>query len=135
MMVFKTFFRSLKHASHGLRDVAREEASFRLQIMISLVVIGLAILLKLATWEFILIVLLCGAIMVLEVINSVMERFVDALQPRLSLMVRQVKDMMAGAVLLTALTAAVVGFVIFYPHFYALLCAILDICEQRLGGF
>jgi diacylglycerol kinase len=70
--------------------------------------------------------------MVLEIVNSIMERFADAVQPRMSSMVREVKDMMAGAVFLTALTAAAIGIMIFYPHFKTLLYAILG--EVSLWG-
>jgi undecaprenol kinase len=119
------FFRSLRHAVRGLIDVARAEQSFRFQIFISLIVLCFALLLPLATWERVLVILLCGAVMVLEIVNSIMERFADAVQPRLSSMVREIKDMMAGAVFLAALTAAVIGVMIFYPHLSTLVYAIL----------
>lgn len=125
------FVRSLKHAIRGLRDVAHDEQSFRIQISVSIVVIGLSWLLPLDTWERILVILLCAAVMVLEVLNSIMERFADAVQPRLSPMVREVKDMMAGAVFLTSLTAGVVGVLIFYPHVLEMVYVILKLCGGR----
>ena len=126
MSPLKRFFRSIRHALRGLFDVARAEQSFRLQILISILVIACSVILPLNTWERILVLLLCSAVMVLEILNSIMERFADAVQPRLSPMVREVKDMMAGAVFLTALTSGAVGLMIFYPHFHALVYAILE---------
>lgn len=131
MSPLRLFVRSLRHALRGLLDVARAEQSFRIQIFISLLAVCFSLLLPLSTWERILVLLLCSAVMVLEVLNSIMERFADAVQPRLSSMVREVKDMMAGAVFLTALTAGVIGVMIFYPHFYDLVCAILESCGGR----
>lgn len=131
MSPLRLFFRSLRHATRGILDVARAEQSFRFQISISIIVICISWLLPLETWERVLVLLLCSAVMVLEILNSIMERFADAVQPRLSPMVREVKDMMAGAVFLTALTAGAVGIMIFYPHFYTLVCAILDFCGGR----
>lgn len=129
MSRFRLFLRSLRYAVRGIQDVARTEQSFRLQLAISFFAVGLAVLLPLAVWERILVILLCCAVLVLEIVNSIMERFADAAHPRLSSMVREIKDMMAGAVLLTAATAGIVGAMIFLPHFYDLACAILIICK------
>ncbi len=131
MNSLKHFFRSVRHALRGLIDLFRQEQSFRLQVLIAILVLLLTVVFPLEMWEQILIVLLCAAVLILEILNSLMERFVDALQPRLSSMVREVKDMMAGAVLITALTSAVVGGIIFYPHIYNLVCAILGSCGGR----
>ncbi|HRH32447.1 MAG TPA: diacylglycerol kinase family protein [bacterium] len=131
MSAFRLFLRSMRHALRGISDVAKAEQSFRLQLAIALLTLGLAIILPLLTWERILVLLLCSAVLVLEILNSIMERFADAVQPRLSPMVREVKDMMAGAVFLTAVTAGVIGVMIFYPHFYNLACAILESCGGR----
>lgn len=121
----RRFFRSLKHALRGLLEIARAEQSFRLQIFVAVIVVCLAWILPLNTWERILVLLLCSAVLVLEILNSIMERFADAVQPRLSSMVGEVKDMMAGAVLLAALTAGIIGVMIFYPHLVRLVYAIL----------
>lgn len=126
MSPIRLFIRSVRHALQGLLDVARAEQSFRFQIGISIIVIAFSVLLPLNTWERILVLLLCSAVMVLEILNSIMERFADAVQPRLSPMVREVKDMMAGAVFLTALTSGAIGLMIFYPHFVTLLYVILE---------
>ena len=131
MSPVRLFVRSVKHASRGLLDIARAEQSFRIQIFVSVIVICFSWLLPLDTWERVLVLLLCSAVMVLEILNSIMERFADAVQPRLSSMVKEIKDMMAGAVFLAALTAGVIGIMIFWPHFYALACAILESCGGR----
>ncbi len=133
MSPVRLFFRSVRHALQGIRDVAHDEQSFRLQLVISLLAIGLAFLLPFEVWERVLVILLCTAVLVLEMLNSIMERFADAVQPRLGSMVREVKDMMAGAVLLTACTAGVIGAMIFWPHFYEIACAILAICKGSGG--
>ena len=131
MSPIRLFARSVRHAWRGLLDVARAEQSFRLQLAASGLVVVLAFTLPLVSWERILVILLCSAVLVLEIVNSIMERFADAVQPRLSSMVREIKDMMAGAVFLTSLTALVIGIMIFYPHFVDIVCAILQVCGGR----
>lgn len=120
MIMIKQFIRSLKHAIDGLRFVASREQSFRLQIFVAIFVLVAVAVLDLAIWQKILLILLVCAVLVLEVINSIFERIADALKPRLNPVVKEVKDMMAGAVLLTAVTSAVVAAMIFWPYFQSL---------------
>lgn len=131
MNPIRLFIRSLRHAMRGIVDVARAEQSFRLQLIAAGFTLGLAGVLPLETWERILVLLLCSAVLVLEILNSIMERFADAVQPRLSPMVREIKDMMAGAVFLTALTSGIIGIMIFAPHLQKLFCDILELCGGR----
>ena len=109
------FFRSLGYALEGLREVARREQSFRLQLLAAVVVAVAVSFLHLAAWQNILLILMVSAVLVLEVINSIFERIADALKPRLSPVVKEVKDMMAGAVLIASLTAVLVAAMIFWP--------------------
>lgn len=100
----------------GLVSVAKQEMSFRVQLLGAVVVVLLVIFVPLDTWQRILLILMTAAVLVLEVINTIFERIADALKPRLSPVVREVKDMMAGAVLLTAITAFVVAVMIFWSY-------------------
>jgi len=125
-MIVKRFFRSLKHALDGLRFVAIRELSFRLQLFAAIVVLALVFILDLIIWQKILLILLVCAVLVLEVINSIFERIADALKPRLNPVVKEVKDMMAGAVLLTAVTSVVVAIMIFWPYVSAYFGALSD---------
>ena len=81
--------------------------------------IGLFVL-DLAVWEQIILILLSAAVLIMEVLNSIVERITDGLKPRLSPMVKEVKDMMAGAVLLTVLASSIIGLMIFVPALLAL---------------
>lgn len=125
----RTFFKSLRHAFRGLRDLFWAEQSFRIQVLVALLVLSFVVYLDLEVWERILLLLLTAAVIILEIINSIIERVADAVQPRLSPMVREVKDMMAGAVFLAALVAAIIGTVILYPPIAEIACDILDFCK------
>lgn len=71
-----------------------------------------------AVWEKILLILMVAAVLVLEVMNSIIERLSDALKPRLHPIIKEIKDMMAGAVLLTALTSVAVAILIFSSYLF-----------------
>jgi diacylglycerol kinase len=118
----RLFLKSLRHAWRGLCDVAREEQSFRLQLFMGAVVMLCVVTLPLLVWERILLTLLVVSVLVLEIVNSIFERLADAVHPRMHPTVREIKDMMAGAVLLAACTSAIVGCVIIFPHLLALFC-------------
>src|SRR3989338_6803456 len=102
-------FQSFRHAFRGVVVAFEQELSFRLQLVAGLVVLSAAWVFKVRPSEWIILIFLVGAVLVLELINSVFERLADAFKPRLHPMVRDVKDLMAATVLFVALTAAVIG--------------------------
>jgi diacylglycerol kinase len=115
MMNLFQFLRSFRHALSGLRDIATHEQSFRIQIFCGTVISISLFFLHLPLWENVLLILLIASILVLEVINSIFERITDALKPRLSPVVKEIKDMMAGAVLIASCASAVIAFLLFFP--------------------
>lgn len=115
-----TMIKSFRAALSGIALAFREERSFRIQTGAALVVVGLMIWLPLKPWEYIILALCIGLVLVLELLNTVFERFVDMVKPRLHSYVEVVKDLMAGAVLVMSAAAAVVGLIIFVPHLWSL---------------
>ena len=110
------FSRSLHHALRGIRLAFLSERSFRLQTIAAIFVIIAMLAFPLRLQERILLLLLIGSILVLELINSVFERLVDAFKPRIHPLVKDMKDLMAAAVLVASCIAAIVGALIFFPH-------------------
>jgi len=135
MISFTTFGRSFRHAIRGLGDIARAEQSFRLQLIVALLILVLTFFVDLDQWEKILLILLVAAVLVLEIVNTILERIADAVEPRVSPMVREIKDMMAGAVLITALTSALVGFMILGPHILTIFDELREAVWYTFGNF
>jgi diacylglycerol kinase len=120
MNLWKDFRSSIGHACDGLLLAFRQEQSFRIQIVAALAAGILAFLFPLSRSERSLIVLAIGAVLVLELINSTIERFVDMVKPRVYEYARHVKDLSAAAVLVMAVTAGVLAAIIFWPYLYLL---------------
>lgn len=116
MIKMKELLQSFKHALRGVRVVFRTEQSFRIQVVIAILVIFAGWFLHLNEFEFIVILSASAAVLVLELINSIFERIVDVFKPRVSPIVRDIKDIMAGTVLVAVTVAVLVGLVIFVPH-------------------
>ncbi|MBU4453424.1 diacylglycerol kinase [Patescibacteria group bacterium] len=106
----------MKYAFRGIFKVMAREHSFRVQVVAGAIVFIIILFVPLQVWERIVLLLLVGAVLVLEMINSIFERLSDGLKPRLNDMVKDVKDMMAGAVLITAFVACIVAIMILYPY-------------------
>jgi undecaprenol kinase len=120
MMNPRLLLRSFRHALHGVALAFRTEQSFRVQALVALVVVSLGLWLGVSRTEWVVLLLLIALVLVLELINSVFERLTDAFKPRLHPIVHEVKDLMAGTVLIGAVLSAVVGLMIFLPRLAAL---------------
>jgi len=108
--------RSFRAAGRGVQIALNEERTFRVMTACALLVVAAICLLPLATSERIILLLVTGSVLVLELLNTAIERFTDLVKPRLSLYVRDVKDLMAAAVLLASGIAAAIACLIIGPH-------------------
>lgn len=107
---------SFLHAGQGLLLAFKREQSFRLQLVAALLVLILLLLLPLERWERSLLILASGAVLVLELLNSVVERFVDMVKPRVHEYAKEIKDLAAAAVFVMACTAVIIALIIFWPY-------------------
>ena len=87
---------SLTHALRGVRVVFVAEQSFRLQVIAAIAVVAAGFYFQVTSNEFVILMLLIGAILSLEMINSIFERIVDSFKPRIHPIVKDIKDIMAG---------------------------------------
>lgn len=113
----KKFKKSLKCAFRGIIYVIKNERNFRIELMIAAVIVFLIFFIKLKGWEAIILILMIMWVLITELINTVLERVVDILKPRIHPYARLVKDIMASVVLISCLIAVIVGVVIFLPYF------------------
>jgi diacylglycerol kinase len=81
-----------------------------------LIVLILALYFNVKVWEAVALLLVIMLVLVLELINSIFERIVDVLKPRMHPYVEVVKDIMSATVLIASLGAIIVGILIFYPY-------------------
>ncbi|HBB37540.1 MAG: Diacylglycerol kinase [Candidatus Magasanikbacteria bacterium GW2011_GWD2_43_18] len=115
-MHIRHFFFSLGYALRGVWYVYRNEQNFRFQILAAIIVGILAWYFPLNDAERILVLLLIMLILILELVNSAIEKFTDIVKPRLHQHVQIVKDIMAGTVLVASVGSIILGLMIFVPH-------------------
>lgn len=116
MMSVKTLLASFAHAWRGLRYVWRHEQNFRIQTFFGLVVIVFAYVLGVSKAEYVVLIGLILLILLLEILNSALEKFIDVLTPRLDQQVGLVKDILAAMVLCAAIGSMIIGCIIFIPY-------------------
>lgn len=87
-----------------------------MQTAAALFIMALVLVVDLSVGERVVVLFVAMFVLVLELINSSVERLVDLLKPRLHEYAGDIKDLMAGAVLLASLFALLIGAVIFAPH-------------------
>jgi diacylglycerol kinase (ATP) len=113
--------KSFSYAFKGIALLIKTQHNFRIHLFAGIVVIAAGIILGLSILEWIVIVLTIGLVMAAEIINSVIEELVDLISPEHSEKAGIIKDMAAGAVLITAIAAAIVGGIVFIPKILDLL--------------
>lgn len=111
----------LKYAINGLKEAFTYERNFRIHLIISCFVIIVSVFLKLTQVEWIIILLAIFMVLIMELINSVIERIIDYVKPEQHPSAKIIKDIAAGIVLLSAILSIVLGLFIFIPKIFNLL--------------
>ena len=115
----KHFIRSFEFALTGMETVYREERNMRTHTIAGIRTIIAGIIFRLNRWEWLWILLSIFLVLVMEMINTAFENVVDMVTDfHFHSIGKKIKDMAAGAVLLTACFAIIVGMFIFLPKIY-----------------
>ena len=112
---------SFKYAFNGLKILLREEHNFRIHIVLGLAVIILAIALDINSIEWSIIILSIALVVTVETINSAIENMADFLTLENNNHIKKIKDLSAGAVLVSSLSSLIIGLPIFIPKLTSLL--------------
>jgi diacylglycerol kinase len=117
----RTLIKSFRYAVKGFTYALKHEQNFRIQTCIGVCVIIAAGVFRVEAWEVVALTGMVVAVLVLEIANTVIEKLIDLLKPRMEQYAGIVKDLMATAVLLTSIGAIIVGLTIFLPYILPLL--------------
>lgn len=118
----KHFIASLEFALQGIKTVFKEERNMRTHVLMGIiaVVIGIVFGLSIAEWLWLLLVIFL--VLVVEIINTVFENVVDMFTDfHFHPIGKKIKDMAAGAVLLTSGFAVIVGLLLFVPKIWQII--------------
>ncbi len=113
--------RSFRYAFQGLWWLVREEHNSWIHLAFVVVLIPAGFILHLSPVEWTLIILCMGLVLGMELVNSAIERLADKISTERDPVIGKIKDLSAGAVLISAIAAAIVGLIILVPKFLILI--------------
>lgn len=118
MINFVRLIKSFKYSFKGVVYAWKEEQNFRIHTFVSVIVIFLMIYFKISFLEAMVLIIVMSLVLLAELVNSIFERIVDILKPRLHPYAEKIKDMMAATVLVTSVAAVAIGIIIFLPKIF-----------------
>ncbi len=121
VLSIKRLRKSFGYAFKGIDDVIEHEPNMKIHVVVAILVVIMAIILKVSIIEWIILVLLIGAVLAAETINTTIENLVDMYTKEYDEKAKIVKDTAAGTVLILAITSAIIGLIIFIPKIIYLL--------------
>lgn len=114
----KRFFSSFGYAWAGLRRAWSEQPNLRFHTVAAAIVIAVAFYFQVSAGEWVALGLTIGLVVTAELINTAIENLVDLISPENNPLAGKIKDVAAGAVLVSAVTAIVVGCIIFAKYIF-----------------
>ncbi|MCK5757561.1 MAG: diacylglycerol kinase family protein [Clostridiales bacterium] len=111
----KKIIKSFKDAIKGILYIYKTQRNFRIQTVCFVIATATAFILKLSLAEIAIIIFAGGLVMVGEMINTGMETLVDLISPEYHPLAGRIKDIAAGAVLVSSIIAVIIGIIIFLP--------------------
>jgi len=112
----KNRLKSFVYAFKGIKQVVVSQHNMWIHIVFALLAIALGFMFEINATEWIAIVLSIGLVLTAEIFNTAIESLVDLISPNFNEKAGKIKDIAAAAVLITAITAVIIGMIIFSPH-------------------
>lgn len=113
---FKKQIRSFGYAWKGIKSCVGKEQNLSFHLIATVVVVTAGWLWHITRTEWMIVLLCIGMVIAAELFNSAIERLVNLVSPERHPLAGQVKDIAAGAVLVCAVAAAIIGLIVFIPY-------------------
>ena len=122
MSKFSTFIvgrlRGCGYAIKGTLILLKTEPSIQVQAVIAIVMTALGFYNNITGIEWILQTFAIGLVMSVEGVNTAIEAIADFIHPDFHNKIGFIKDIAAGAVFIAAITAVIIGCIIYYPYLF-----------------
>lgn len=120
--MIKERLQSFKFALKGIRLLFLSETNARIHLAFTFLVIAGGLFFSVSWTEWCLLVLAITMVLCAEGMNTAIEYLTDLVSPNFHELAGKTKDVAAGAVLIAAIGAAVLGCMIFLPKIWAYFC-------------
>jgi diacylglycerol kinase (ATP) len=112
----KKITRSVKTAFRGILRVYGTEISFRIQFWFGVIVLTQTFYWPIGEMKRLILILLVFLMLITEIVNTAFEKLFDEIEKRYHSKIGYLKDILAGAALLMAISSATIGIIILWPY-------------------
>ena len=110
--------KSLTYAIRGIYVVVSSQPNAWIQALALIVILAAGIYFDFTQAEWCWVVLAVALVWMAEALNSGIEFVADLVSPEYHPLIRNAKDVAAGAVLITVLAALIIGILVVWPYIY-----------------
>lgn len=114
----RSFFEALAFALRGIATAILRERNVRIQLFIGTIILFMMVVLRKTPDQIAIGIIAVLLLLAFEMLNTSLELLADIVQPEYSIVVRNAKDISAGAVLVVTIAACIVGILIFLPNLF-----------------
>ena len=111
--------KSFACALRGIAVLLRTQTNARIHLLATVLVVAAGFVFRISRGEWVPLAFAIGIVWIAEAVNTVIEALADRITRENDDAIRRAKDVAAGAVLLAAITAAIIGLLILGPHAWA----------------
>ena len=111
----KKLIRSFGYAFKGVAYATKTQLNFRIHLGAALIAVAMGLYFHISQHEWLWIGLCITIVLVIEIFNTMIETLTDFVSPGYNEKAGRIKDMSAGAVVIAAAFALIVGLVIYLP--------------------
>ena len=112
----RTFIDSVNNCLDGINYVLANEKNFVREIILGICAILMSYFLQITRIEWIIVLLLINFVLIMELLNTALEKVVDLYTTKYNEIANVVKDVASASVFLMSLFSAIIGFLIFMPY-------------------
>lgn len=113
-MKMKKFTESFNHAIEGIIYTVRTQRNMKIHLVVAILVLFFSLFFNLSKIEMVILLITITLVIVLELINTAIEATIDVLANYYHPLAKIAKNVSAGAVLVAASNAIVVGYLLFF---------------------
>jgi diacylglycerol kinase (ATP) len=113
-------YKSFGYAFEGIGNTVLHERNMQIHCVVAALVVIFGFILHISLTEWMVCLLLFALVFSLELVNTALEAVVDLATSERKPLAKKAKDAAAGAVLISAIIAAILGGIIFFPKLWNL---------------
>ncbi len=115
-MPLRKWIKSANHAIEGILHAAKTQRHMRYHLYAAIIILIVSLMLGIDWSEFAVLIILSIVVLSVEMLNTALELTTDVLFPEYDQRAKEIKDIAAGAVLICALGAVVIGYIILFER-------------------